>query len=90
MKVDKNDENIIFYIIGQNLKKQRKIKGFTQERLAEASDYALSFIGNLESSKVFQTISVGSLYHLAKVLNIDIREFFTPLEEDTKTSEDSK
>ena len=64
MKDDKNGENYIYYIIGQNLKKLRKDKSFTQERLAEASYYALSFIGNLESDKVFQTISVGSLYHL--------------------------
>lgn len=81
MKVDKNDENYIYYVIGQNLKKLRKEKGFTQERLAEASNYALSFIGNLESDKVFQTISVGSLYHLSKVLNIDIRELFAPIDE---------
>ena len=52
MKDDKNDENYIYYVIGQNLKKLRKDKGFTQERLAEASNYALSFIGNLESDKV--------------------------------------
>ena len=81
MQDNKNDENYIYYVIGQNLKKLRKDKGFTQERLAEASNYALSFIGNLESDKVFQTISVGSLYHLAKILNIDIRELFAPIDE---------
>ena len=81
MKDDKNDENYIYYLIGQNLKKLRKDKSFTQERLAEASHYALSFIGSLESDKVFQTISVGSLYHLAKILNIDIRELFAPIDE---------
>ena len=81
MHSDKNDENYIYYVIGQNLKKWRKQKGFTQEKLAEASNYNLSFIGNLESSKVFQTISVGSLYHLAKILNIDISELFAPIDE---------
>lgn len=84
MKVNEKDENYIYYIIGKNLKKLRKEKGFTQEKLAEASDYALSFIGNLESDKVFQTISVGSLYHLSKILNIDIRELFAPLDENKK------
>ena len=72
MHSDRNDENYIYYVIGQNLKKWRKQKGFTQEKLAEASNYNLSFIGNLESSKVFQTISVGSLYHLAKILGVSI------------------
>ena len=78
MKMDEKDENYIYYVIGQNLKKLRKDKGFTQEKLAEASNYALSFIGNLESNKVFQTISVGSLYHLTKILGIDIKELFPP------------
>lgn len=86
MKENKNDENYIYYVIGQNLKKLRKDKGFTQEKLAEASNYALSFIGNLESDKVFQTISVGSLYHLSKVLGIHITELFQdlPKEEENK------
>ncbi len=79
MKDDKNDKNYIYYVIGQNLKRLRKDKGFTQEKLAEASNYALNFIGNLESDKVFQTISVGSLYHLSKVLGIHITELFQDL-----------
>ena len=29
MKDNKNDENYIYYVIGQNLKKLRKDKGFT-------------------------------------------------------------
>ena len=80
MTDNKKDENYIYYIIGQNLKRLRKEKGFTQEKLAEASNYALSFIGNLESDKVFQTASVGSLYHIANILKIDIRELFTPID----------
>ena len=76
LTIDKNDENYIYYVIGQNIKKQRKLKKITQEELAEKCNYSLSFIGNLESQKVFQTISVGSLYHIAKVLNIDITELF--------------
>ena len=80
MTDNKKDENYIYYIIGQNLKRLRKEKGFTQEKLAEASNYALSFIGNLESDKVFQTASVGSLYHIANILKIDIRELFAPID----------
>ena len=76
MKVKKDNENYIYYIIGKNLKRLRKQKGYTQEQLAEISNYALSFIGNLESDKVFQTISVGSLYHLSRILKVDITEFF--------------
>ena len=81
MKIDKNDENYIYYVIGQNLKRERKRRGFTQEKLAEKSDYSLSFIANLESTKVFQTISIGSLYHLSKVLNIHITDLLQDLPE---------
>ena len=79
MAIDKNDENYIYYIVGQNIKKQRKLKKITQEKLAEMCNYSLSFIGNLESTNVFQTISVGSLYHIAKVLDISITELFKDL-----------
>lgn len=81
MTIDKNDENYIYYVIGQNLKRERKKKGFTQEKLAEKSDYSLSFIANLESTKVFQTISIGSLYHLSKILNIHITDLLKDLPE---------
>lgn len=77
--MNKNDENYIYYLVGQNIKKQRKLKKITQEKLAEMCNYSLSFIGNLESTKVFQTISVGSLYHIAKVLDISITELFKDL-----------
>lgn len=33
--VDKKDENYVYFLIAQNLKKQRKIKGLTQSQLAE-------------------------------------------------------
>lgn len=74
-----NDENKIYFIIGQNLKRIRKEKGLTQEKLAEESNYSLSFIGNLESQKVYQTISVRSLYHLSKILNVHITELLKDL-----------
>ena len=73
-------------ILGDNIRAERMRKKISQEKLAEASNYALSFIGNLESDKIFQTISVGSLYHLSKVLGIHITELFQdlPNEEENK------
>ena len=72
--------NEVYFIIGLNIKRIRKERGLTQEELAELSFYSLSFIGNLESKKVYQTISIGTLYHLSKVLDVDIREFFEGVE----------
>ena len=33
--MDKNDENYIYYLVAKNLKKQRKLKGYTQSQFAE-------------------------------------------------------
>lgn len=82
MKINnKNDDEYIFYVIGQNIKKQRKIKGLTQEQLALKCTYDRSFIANLESEKVFQTISISSLNHIAKILEIHITKLFEDLED---------
>ena len=37
---------------------------------------------NIESDKYHQTFSLGTIWRFAKILDIDIREFFTPIEED--------
>ena len=71
--MNKEDEIYVYYLIGQNLKRIRKSKGFTQDKLAEESTYSVGFIMNIESSKYTQTFS--------KVLKCDIREFFTPLDD---------
>ncbi len=70
------DENYAYTILAKNLKKYRKEAGMTQEQLAEKSLYALSFIKNLESEKVFQTASIGTTYKFAKVLGIPLSKLF--------------
>ncbi len=81
MRTNKKDENYIYYIFGQNLKKQRKLKGLTQEQLADKSTYNIGFIKNLESKKVHQTASMGTAYKFSQVLGIPITELFKDLEE---------
>lgn len=78
--MNKKDENYIYYIFGQNLKKQRMLKGFTQEQLADKSTYNLGFIKNLESKKVHQTASMGTAYKFAQILDIHITKLFEDLE----------
>lgn len=40
---------------------------------------------NIESTKYYQTFSLGTLWKFAEVLSIDIRELFTPIsDEETK------
>lgn len=78
---NKKDENYIYYLVAQSLKKQRKLKGLTQTKFAELCNYSEGFIMNIESEKYHQTFSLGTLWKFAEVLNIDIRNFFEPINE---------
>lgn len=80
---DKEDENYIYELVSKNIKKQRKLKGLTQEALATKMGYSTQFISNIES-KNYQTFSLGTLWRLAIVLNIDIRELFKPIDDNKK------
>lgn len=71
----RNDENYVYQLVSQNIKKQRKLKGLTQEQLAEKMQYSTQFISNIES-KNHQTFSLGTLWRLALVLDIDIAVLF--------------
>ena len=81
---NRNDENYVYQLVSKNIKKQRKLKGLTQEQLAEKMSYSTQFISNIES-KNHQTFSLGTLWRLALVLDIDIALLF---KEDTKKNDE--
>ena len=83
------EENYIYYVFGKNLKKYRKKAGMTQEQLADKSLYALSFIKNLESERVYQTASIGTAYKFAKVLGIPLSKLFEEPEANEETEENN-
>ena len=72
---NRNDENYVYELVSKNIKKMRKEKWLTQEQLATKMDYSTQFISNIES-KNHQTFSLGTLWRLALVLNIDIKDLF--------------
>ena len=76
---DRNNENYIYELVSKNIKKLRREKGLTQEQLAEKMSYSTQFISNIES-KNHQTFSLGTLWRLSLVLNIDIRDLFNPID----------
>ncbi len=71
MKFERNDENYVYGFIGKNIRHYRKEKGWTQEQLADKSNYSKQFISNIENN-VHQTFSLGTLWKLALVLEIDM------------------
>lgn len=78
---DKKDENYIYYLVGQNLKKQRKLKHFTVTKFARLCNYSEGFIMNIESPNYLQTFSLGTIWKFANVLNIDIKLLFDDIDE---------
>lgn len=71
----RTDENYVYELVSKNIKKQRQLKGWTQEELAIRINYSTQFISNIES-KNFQTFSLGTLWRIALVLEIDVAELF--------------
>ena len=71
MEFNRNDENYVYGFIGKNIKKYRKEKGITQAKLAELSNYSKQFISNIENN-VHQTFSIGTLWRLSLVLEVDM------------------
>ncbi|MBP3461891.1 MAG: helix-turn-helix transcriptional regulator [Bacilli bacterium] len=69
-----NNTNI-YTIIGKNIKKYRKKKGWTQRQLAESLLLSDSFIAKLESI-THQTISIDTLEQIANKLEVPITKFF--------------
>ena len=74
-------EKDLYKIIGKNIRYYRKLyslnkKELTQESLAEIANVSTSLIGNLESKKTYQGISIYNLYKISKILEIPIENFF--------------
>lgn len=79
---DKNNKDI-YYLVGQNIKKQRKRKGITQKRLSEITFYSYEFIRKIESKSACRnTFSLDTVDKIATALDINIQILFEPLDED--------
>ena len=75
------NEKKLYSIIGKNIRYYRKlyslnVKELTQEKLAEIANLSTSLIGNLESKKTYQGISIYNLYKISKILDVPIEKFF--------------
>ena len=73
----------VYFLVGQNIKKQRKLKKITQRELAEKSYFSYEFIRKIESkSSCRNTFSLDTVAKIAKVSDIDIRLLFEPLDQE--------
>lgn len=61
--------------LGRNLKKQRKRKGFTKERLAEAANISVAALGRLEGGTMARLSVVVAV---ANALDVPVWKLFKP------------
>lgn len=74
-------EQDIYFLVGQNIKKQRKLKRLTQLQLANKSYFSYEFIRKIESKSACRnTFSLDTVDKIAKALEIDVRLLFEPLD----------
>lgn len=71
-----NNDMYYYDIVRKNIKKFRKEKGYTQQRLAEEADMSNDYLAEIESEKRKKTFSIAILGRIADTLEIDIKEFF--------------
>ena len=56
--------------IGLKISYYRKLKGMTQEQLAEKIDKSLAFLGAVEAPNIDRSVSLDTLFDIASVLEI--------------------
>lgn len=79
--INVNDENLC-YLVSQNIRKQRKIKGWTQVKLAIESNISVDYLKKIETkSGCEKQFSLDTIQKIAKALNIDVKELFNKLDE---------
>ena len=57
-------------MLGLKIAYYRKLKGYTQEQLAEKINKSLAFIGAVEAPNVSRTVSLDTLFDIAEALEI--------------------
>lgn len=64
-----------FKQLGLKIAYYRKLKGYTQEALAEKIDRSAAFIGHVEAPNVKKSVSLGTLFAIAKALDVPVHKF---------------
>ena len=71
----RNDFTDYYKQIGLKVAYYRKLKGYTQEGLAELLDVDTSFIGQIEAPNIYKPISLYTLFRIAEALEIPPYKF---------------
>lgn len=63
--------------IGLKIAYYRKLRGMTQEQLAERLELSPAFIGHVEAPNINKAVSLDTLFDIAAVLNVPPHKFLT-------------
>ncbi len=61
--------------LGLRIAYYRKLRGLTQEQLAEKIDRTPAFIGHVEAPNISKAISLDTLFDIAKALDVPAHKF---------------
>lgn len=61
--------------LGLKIAYYRKLKGLTQEQLAESIDRTPAFIGHVEAPNISKAISLDTLFDIATALDVPPHKF---------------
>lgn len=64
-----------FKKLGLKIAYYRKLKGYTQESLAEKVNLSTAFIGHVEAPNVKKSVSLATLFAIAEALEIPVYKF---------------
>lgn len=77
-----NKDNL-YYIVAQNIKKQRKIKDWTQIKLAMESNISIDYLKKIETrSGCTKQFSLDTVEKIAKALDVPVKELFNDLDDE--------
>ena len=72
--MNKENNDYYYYVARVNIKKYRKLKGYTAQELADKTGLTHQFIRDLESLKITRRPRLDTLVNIANALNIDIKD----------------
>lgn len=62
--------------LGLKIAYYRKLRGLTQEQLAERIERTPAFIGHVEAPNITKAVSLDTLFDIASVLEVPVYKFF--------------
>ena len=62
--------------LGLKIAYYRKLRGLTQEQLAERIGRTPAFIGHIEAPNIVKAVSLDTLFDIAAELDVPVHEFF--------------